>query len=47
MNFRIGIDVCTLEYIKQITNENLLHRQGTLWQPNGKGSKKEGIYVYA
>ena len=29
MNWESGIDVCTLQYIKQVTSEDLLHSTGT------------------
>ena len=50
MTWEIGIDVYTLLYIKQITNENpqyiLQNLLGALWWLNGKELQKEGIYVF-
>ena len=49
MSFEIGIDVYTLESIKQITSEDLRQSTGTLLCGGlkGKESEKEGICVYA
>ena len=48
INWEIGNDICTLLYIKYITNKNLLYSTGNysiLCNDMGK-SKKEWIYVY-
>ena len=51
MNWEIGIDMYTLLIlcIKQVTNKNLLYRQGTplgaLWCPKCEGNPREAIYV--
>ena len=51
INWEIGIDICTLPYIKQITNKDLLYSIGnstrySVMANMGKESKKECIYVY-
>ena len=51
MNWEIGIDIYTILYTKQITNENLLYSTGNSTQRSvvtemGRKSKKEWIYVY-
>ena len=51
VNQRIGIDVYTLLYIKQIGNKDLLYRTGKFNQHciityMGKEFEKEWIYVY-
>ena len=50
MNCEIGIDIYTLVYMKQVTNENLLCNTGNSTQCSvvtqmGRESKKEWIYV--
>ena len=50
MNWEIGIDIYTLVYMKQVTNENLLCNTGNSTQCSvvtqmGRESKKEWIYV--
>ena len=51
INWRIGIDIYTLLYIKQRTNKDLLYSTENSTQYSamaymGKQSKKEWIYVY-
>ena len=51
INWKIGIDMYTLLYIKQITNKDLLYSTGNSTQYSvmtymGKESKKEWTYVY-
>ena len=51
INWKIGTDIYTLLYIKQITNKDLLYSTGNSTQYSvmaymGKDSKKEWIYVY-
>ena len=51
MNWEIGIDIYTLLYIEDITNNNLLYSTGNSAQYPVMGymekeSKKERIYVY-
>ena len=49
INWKIGIDIYTLLYIKEITNKDLLIAQGTQYSVMaymGKEYKKEWIYVY-
>ena len=51
INWEIGIDIYTLSYIKQITNENLLYSTGNSSQYSvmtyvGKEAKNEWTYVY-
>ena len=51
ISWKIGIDIYTLLYIKQITNKDLLYSTGNSTQYSvmaymGKESKKEWIYVY-
>ena len=50
MDWEIGIDICTLLYIKEITNENPLLAQGTLlnalWGPKWGGNPKNRGYMY-
>ena len=50
INWEIGIDICTLLYIKEITNENPLLAQGTLlnalWGPKWEGNPKNRGYMY-
>ena len=50
-NWKIGIDIYTLLYIKQRTNKDLPYSTGNSTQYSvmaymGKESKKEWIYVY-
>ena len=44
MNWETGIDICTLLYVKQITNENLLSSSGSHTPQIGKKSKKR-VYM--
>ena len=52
INWEIGIDIYTLLYIKQITNNDLLYSAGNSTQYsvmvyNGKGVKKSGcMYMH-
>jgi len=51
MNWEIGIDIYTLLYIKQTSNENLPYSPGNCTRCSivtymGRKFKKEGIYVY-
>ena len=51
INWKFGIDIYTLLYIKQITNKDLLYSTGNSTQDSvmaymGKEPKKEWIYVY-
>ena len=51
INCEIGTDICTLLYIKSITNKNLLYSTGNSTQYSvmtymGIECKKEWIYVY-
>ena len=51
INWEIGTDICTLLYIKQVTNKDLLYSTGNSIQYAvmtymGMESKKEGILVY-
>ena len=51
INWETGIDMYTLQYMKQITNKNQLYNTGNSTQYSvitylGKESKKEWIYVY-
>ena len=49
MNWEIGIDVYSLLYIKQITNENLLYSMGNsvlCGDLNGKEIQKKRGYIY-
>ena len=45
-----GMDLCTLLYLKWITNKDLLNSTGTLlsvlWQPGWEGSLGENGYMY-
>ena len=45
-----GMDMCTLLYLKWITNKDLLYTQGTLlsvmWQPGGERGLGESGYMY-
>ena len=50
INWKTGVDIYTLLYIKQITNKDLLYSTGNSTQHSvmaytGKESKKEWIYV--
>ena len=51
INWKVGIDIFTLLYIKQIANKNLLYSTGNSTQYSvmaymGKESEKERIDVY-
>ena len=51
INWKVGIDIFTLLYIKQIANKNLLYSTGNSTQYSvmaymGKESKKEWVYVF-
>ena len=51
INWKIGIDIYTLLYIKQITNKGLLYSTGNYTQYSvmaymGKESKKKSEYMY-
>ena len=54
INWKIGIDVYTLLYMKQITNKNLLYSTGDsaqysvmpIWEKNLKKSGYINIYIY-
>ena len=48
INWEIGINICTLPYIRQITNKDLLYTgsQNSVMTYMGKESNKEQIYVY-
>jgi len=51
INWKVGIDIYTLLYIKQIANKNLLYSTGNSTQYSvmaymGKESKKEWVYVF-
>ena len=51
INWEFGINRCTLLYIKQINNKDLLYSTGNYIQYlvityNGKESEKEYIYIY-
>ena len=51
INWETGTDICTLLYIKQITNKDLLYSTGNSTQYSvmtymGKNLKKEWIYIY-
>ena len=51
INWEIGIDICTLLYIKSVTNKDLLYSTGNSTQYSvmtcmGVESKKEWIDVY-
>ena len=50
INWEIGTEICTLLYMKQITNKDLLYSTGKSTQYSlmtymGKESKKEYIYI--
>ena len=46
----LGIDMCTLLYLKWITNKDLLYGTGIsaqyMWQPGWEGSLGENGYMY-
>ena len=51
INWKVGIDIFTLLYIKQIANKNLLYSTGNSTQYSvmaymGKESEKEWVYVF-
>ena len=50
MNWEIGINIYIIQYIKQITNKNLLYSTGNFTQNSmvtqmSRKSKKEGISI--
>ena len=50
MSWNIGIDMYTLPYMNQITNENQLYSKETLlsalWLPKQEGNPKKRGYIY-